>query len=181
MKAIEKYIGQLSEKDQKYYRHWLKELNESQIESLGNLTEKLALAGASRPLQWAWSEINEGIPQFARFRFLQELYMTAYDVNGNVDCAHDFDATIGKAYQQLTAAAGKEQLDHFLRSYGKGLLYQLMGVFDEGNVESERDGFSWRLMKTNPETDEMLKGIDGLHEDFMEFDQEITPPNIENH
>lgn len=180
MKSIDKYIDQLSEKDQKYYRHRLKELNDSQIEALASLTEKLQLAGATKPLHWAWSEIREGIPQFARFRFLQELYVAAFDVDGNVDCAHDFDPNIAKTYQQLSGTVSKEHLNQFLRNYGKGLLYQLMGVFDEGNFESERDGFSWRLMKTNPETDELLKGIDGLHEDFMEFDQEILPPNSEN-
>lgn len=32
-------------------------------------------------------------------------------------------------------------------------------------------------MKTNTPGDKMLRGIDGLHEDFMEFDQETWEPH----
>jgi len=175
MKPVtEKYVSQSA--NRKMYEYHIPKLNEEKQEQLENLLQKLETAGATRPLNWAWSEINEGIPQLARFRVLQELYQTAYDISGNIDSAYDFDPEIGAVYQEVATATGKAALDQLLLNYGKGLLYHLIGLLDEGNSESERDGLSWRLMKTNPETDELLAGINGLHEDFIEFDRETAQP-----
>lgn len=174
MKDINKYIDKLNEHDQKYYRHRLKELSEAQKNELAELVENLDNAGATKPLSWAWSEITEGIPQFARFRVLQELYSAAYDVAGSIDSAeNDFGYNAGTTYEAISGNLGKEKTDQFLIAYAKGMLYNLIGFLDEGNIEAERDGFSWRLMKTGEHGDEMIRGIDGLHEDFMEFEKEI--------
>lgn len=170
---INEHIDKLSEHDQKYYRHRLKELSEAQKNELAELVEKLDNAGATKPLSWAWSEVTEGIPQFARFRVLQEIYSAAYDVAGNIDSAEDFGIEADTTYQAISGSLGKEKTDQFLIAYAKGMLYNLIGFLDEGNFEAERDGFSWRLMKTGENGDEMIRGIDGLHEDFMEFDDEI--------
>ena len=173
MKDINEHINKLSEHDQRYYRHRLNELSEAQKNELAELVEKLDNAGATKPLSWAWSEISEGIPQFARFRVLQELYRSAYDVAGSISSAEDFGIDAGTTYQAISGSMGKEKTDQFLIAFAKGMLYNLIGFLDEGNFEAERDGFSWRLMKTKEHGDEMIRGIDGLHEDFMEFDKEI--------
>jgi hypothetical protein len=174
MTDINKHLDKLSEHDQKYYRHRLSKISEAQKNELAELVEKLDNAGATKPLSWAWSEISEGIPQFARFRVLQELYRSAYDVAGSIDSAeNDFEIDAGATYQAISGNLGKEKTDQFLIAYAKGMLYNLIGFLDEGNFEAERDGFSWRLMKTDEHGDKMIRGIDGLHEDFMEFDKEI--------
>lgn len=171
----EKYVTQSA--DRKMYEYHIPKLSEEKQEQLEALVQKLEAAGATRPLSWAWSETKEGIPQFARFRVLQELYQTACAVPANIDCAHDFDPEMGTLYQEIAAVSGKAALDQLLLNYGRGLLSHLISLLDEGNFESERDGFSWQLMQTNPETDELLAGIHGLHEDFIDFDQEITLPD----
>lgn len=161
--------------NKKYYEHRIAQLSEARQQQLEALCEGLEAAGAKRPLDWALSETEEGIPQYARFRVLQELYQSAYSVTDNIDSAqYDFGFNANETYEALAKGIGREQLDQFLVAYGKGMLYNLVNMLDEGNSESARDGFSWRLMKTNDRGDEMLKGIDGLHEDFMEFDKEIN-------
>jgi hypothetical protein len=167
-----KLVAQSS--NRKYYEHRISQLSEDRQQQLETLCEGLEAAGAKRPLDWALSETDEGIPQFARFRVLQELYQAANSVTNNVDSAeYDFGFNATETYETMAKAIGKKQLDDFLIAYGKGISYNLVTMLDEGNPESERDGFSWRLMKTNLPGDEMLKGIDGLHEDFMEFGDQI--------
>lgn len=172
MNETSKFIAQLSDREQQRYRHEISRLNEAQQQQLEALVVRMARSGAKKPLDWAWSEFREGIPQWGRFMIIKELYLTARNVEGNVDAGHDFDPNTGKIYQEIAAVLGEERLKQFLVGYGKGLLNNMLGIFDEGNIDYESDD-NWLLMTHDRQTGKTGRPISGLHEDFLEFDDEI--------
>jgi hypothetical protein len=173
MNETNKQIAQLSEREQQRYRYEISRLNEEQQQQLETLVVRMVRSGASKPLDWAWSEFREGLPQWARFMIIKEMYLTARNAEGNVDAAHDFDPNIGNIYQEIVAALGEEKLKQFLVGYGKGLLNNMLGIFDEGNFDYESND-SWLLMTHDRETGTLGRPVSGLHEDFLEFDGEIA-------
>lgn len=134
MNETNKYLSQLADGEQKRYRYELSKLDAAQLQQLEALVTRMARSGARRPLSWAWSEFREGIPQWARFMILKGMYLSAGDLKGNTDAATDFLPCSGSTYNQVAAAIGEEKLNQFLVSYSKGMLYNLLGLFDEGHM-----------------------------------------------
>lgn len=88
--------------------------------------------------------------------------------------ASDFDAVIEDKYQEIAEAIGEDKLLDFLSSFSKGLIYNVIDLMDEGNREFERDKISWVLMKTDENNKTTGQIIQGLHEDILEFEDEIN-------
>ena len=178
MEEIKKQLDQLSGSNKKYYEFEISKLNESEKQHLEELVLRMVKSGARKPLDWAWSEFREGLPQWARFMILKEMYLSAYDVGGNVDAAGEFGPEVSRVYEEISSGIGTEKLNRFLTAYAKGMLYNMLGIFDEGNFDYESND-SWILMTQNRETDEPGKPVSGLHEDFLEFEEQIEiPPQI---
>ncbi|HJT74163.1 MAG TPA: hypothetical protein VJ720_09095 [Chitinophaga sp.] len=171
MKELQKYLEQSS--DRKYYEHRISTLSETEKERLEQLVIKMANAGAKEPFSWAFSEFREGIPQFARFMVLKGLYQSAYDIEGSIGTGNDFDPHIDTVYKEIADAVGEEKLKGFLINYGKGMLYNMLGILDEGNTDYESED-SWQLMEHNRGSDTLGKPVSGLHEDFLEFEQQLS-------
>ncbi|MDR2234974.1 MAG: hypothetical protein LBE92_02515 [Chryseobacterium sp.] len=172
MEEINRQLALLPDNSRQYYQHEFSTLNESEKQQLEELVVRMVKNGAAKPLSWAWSEFREGIPQWARFMILKEMHQSANDIEGNVDAAEEFAPEMTDHYQQLSDTLGKEKLHQFLSGYAKGMLYNMLGIFDEGNFDYDSPD-SWQLVTHNRETDELGKAISGLHEDFLEFDQEL--------
>ncbi len=172
MNETNKYISRLSEQEQKRYRYELSKLDEAQSQELEALVTRMVQAGAKKPLSWAWSEFKEGIPQWARFMIISGMYRSAHDVAGNVDAGSEFARDSQETYTTLVAAAGEEKVNHFLESYARGMLYNMLGILDEGNPDYESKD-SWMLITYDSSTEAPGKPISGLHEDFLEFESEI--------
>ncbi|WP_153393895.1 hypothetical protein [Chryseobacterium vaccae] len=178
MEEIEKQLNQLSVSNKKYYEFEFSKLNETEKQRLEELVQRMVKSGAKKPLDWAWSEFREGIPQWARFMILKEMYLSAYDVAGNIDAAEEFNPEMNQNYDEMSSAIGTEKLNQFLTSYAKGMLYNMLGIFDDGNFDYESND-SWILMTQNRETDELGEPVSGLHEDFLEFEEQIEiPPQV---
>lgn len=170
----------MSEHNRKHYAYELSKLSEAEKQQLEALVARMVKDGAKKPFEWAWSEFREGIPQWARFMILKGMYQSAYDIPGNIDSGDEFDQETGNTYQGIVEKVGKEKLHQFLTSYARGMLYNMIGIFDEGNFDNESND-SWLLMTQDRESGEPVKPISGLHEDFMEFDQEIEINGINQH
>ena len=143
------------------------------------LAKKLKRAGATSPKSWARSEVDEGIPQFARFLLLKNLVHIANDVQGNLDSGEELAEDLADTHAAASAALGEAQLNALLRSYGKGMVQQFIGLIDWGNGDMERDGLSWALVQTDGEGDiiKPLRIIEALSEDFLEFEaSELAKP-----
>lgn len=173
MEEIRKQLSRLSENNRRHYEYDLSKMSKEKKQLLEEFVVRLVKEGAKNPLSWAFSEVQEGIPQFARFMIIKNLYLSAYDVEGNVDSGEEFDQTTNDTYQEIIDKVGTEKLHQFLANYAKGMLYNMIGVFDEGNFDYESD-YSWQLMQYNPVTDILGRPVSGLHEDFLEFDQELN-------
>lgn len=163
--------------NRKFYEHHIPKLGEAEQEQLDLLVGQLAAAGARNPLPWAYSQATEGIPQLERFLVLKYLYLSALDIEGNIDAGHDFDRQLGERYKEIADVVGNDKLQHLLLNYGKGMLYNLLGVIDEGNTDYESD-VSWQLLQYDRGKEQFGRGIGGLHEDFMEFHDEIELPGV---
>lgn len=78
----------------------MKELTKEQAIQLNDLVNSLSKAGAKNTLQWALSEIREGIPQFGRFLVLKRLSEIIKSPEENLELASDFDNEINEKYRE---------------------------------------------------------------------------------
>ncbi|QQT33044.1 hypothetical protein I6I99_10950 [Sphingobacterium multivorum] len=127
-------------------------------------------------MSWAWSEFQEGIPQWARFMILKGMYQSATDTEGNADAAMEFDQDAGEIYEEITEAVGEEKLKQFLTAYGKGMLYNMIEIFDEGNPDYDSND-SWKIVTEVRESESEERQIAGLHENFSNSHKQKNPAN----
>jgi hypothetical protein len=159
--------------DKKYYEHIISKLTDKQKAEFESLVTRLDNAGAKNPLQWASSEVREGIPQFGRFLMLKNLFDIGKAIQGNISTAGDFDEEFDEKYTEIKNTIGQEKLLNFLTSYSKGIIYNVIGLLDEGNIDADRDKIDWVLMKTDENFEPTGQILGALHEDFLEFENEI--------
>ena len=159
--------------DKEYYEKQILKLTDNQKEEFESLVIRLENAGAKNPLSWANSEVNEKIPQFGRFLMLKSLFDIAKSTEDNISMAGDFDDDFEEKLDEIKDKIGEEKLFDFLTSYSKGIIYNLIELLDEGNREIDRDKISWTLIKTDENFEPTGQIIQGLHEDFLEFEYEI--------
>lgn len=169
MKTIQDYIDQ--SEDKAYYTREYENLSTEQKEKFEGLVLALDSENASRPLGWALSETTENIAQFSRFLFLKGMFDIANDVEGNIDLAldvdEDYEEDIFEVAEKLEEVIGKKELNDFLKSYSKGMMWQIFNFIDEGNYNSE-DKPMWTLKE-----DKTNRNIGGLHENFDGFEEEL--------
>ena len=171
MKQTQKHLENSNQK--KFYERKISELTSEQKNELESLVIRLEKAGAKNPLSWALSEVTEKIPQFGRFLVLKTLFDIAKSTEDNISIAEDFDEDFNDKFDEIKENVGQEKLFDFLTSYSKGIIYNLIELLDEGNREFDRDKISWTLMKTDENFEPTGQIIQGLHEDFLEFENEI--------
>ncbi|HEU4496013.1 MAG TPA: hypothetical protein VFR70_03090 [Flavobacterium sp.] len=178
MEEIKKQLNHLPDNRRKSYEYRLSKMSEAESQQLEALVVRMVKEGATNPLSWAFSQWDEGIPQYERFMILKNLYQYADDVAGSVDSANDFDPGFASAWQEICKAVGEEKLRKFLTSYGRGLFQSMLDILDEGNPDHESDD-SWQLMQYNRTTEATGRPISGLHEDFIDFDQQLKLPETD--
>ncbi|WP_337085141.1 hypothetical protein [Elizabethkingia anophelis] len=171
MKHTQKHLENSDHKE--FYEQKISTLTDLQKEEFENLVIKLEKAGARNPLSWASSEVTEKIPQFGRFLVLKSFLDIAKSTEDNLTMAEDFDEEMEDKLEEIKEKVGEEKLFDFLKSYSKGMIYNIIELLDEGNREAERDKISWTLMKTDENFEPTGQIIQGLHEDFLEFEDEI--------
>ena len=152
----------------------MEELTKEQEIQLNDLVNRLSKAGAKNPLQWARSEVREGIPQFGRFLVLKRLFEIIKSPETNIALASDFDGEIDDKFEEISKTIGKEKLIDFLTSFSKGLASSFIELLDEGNENADEDKVNWVLLKTDDKGEHTEQIIQGLHEDFLEFEDEIA-------
>jgi len=172
MENLEKYLDASSEWKE-YYLQEISELTEEQKTELEDLLIRLDKAGAKEPLSWALSEVTENIPQFGRFLVLKNLFEIAKSPTKNISMALDFDCEIKNKFSEISKTVGEEKLLDFLSSFSKGMMYHVVELFDEGNRNAKEDKVNWVLLKTDENGKHSEQIIQGLHEDFLEFENEI--------
>jgi hypothetical protein len=137
--------------------------------------------GAPDPDAWARSEVEEGIPQLARFLFLRQawrLVVTEGDstwIAGAIQRADGHPdepyAGVGHALKRLRArGATDEEITDVVRGMQAELLFSLCYLMgDPGDIEPEAGHVGWALVKVD-EQGNVVGNIDALHESVLETD-----------
>jgi hypothetical protein len=164
-------------------------------QELHQLTQHFRAMGAFDPESWAISQLEEGIPQYARLVFLRQAWKNIV-VEGDTSWVEaliqeserrprDPGSGAGPALQRMLAAgASHEDIAEVVRVMQwrvlAGLAYQLA---DPGVVEYPADDLprvSWTLFEVD-EGGEPLHPIDGLHESVLDTDpsgREMRPKGV---
>lgn len=148
-------------------------------ETLPELTELFRRLGAPDPEAWASSQIEEGIPQLARFLFLRQAWRQVVregacdwieqEIERSLNGPDEPFAAVGHALTGLRAkGASGEELTDLVRGMQVQLLHgfcYLLG--DPGLDEAEVADMDWSLVQTDDDGN-MLGFVDGLHESVLE-------------
>jgi hypothetical protein len=155
------------------------------------LTRLFELAGAADPQSWAESEIEEGIPQLARFLFLRQAWRLVVadadvqwidrEIQQSKRHADAPGAGLGQSLARLLASgASREDLAELARTVQwqllHGLCYQLS---DPAIEEPELSEVAWGLFEVDKDG-KVGRPIEGLHESVLETDptgREMRPKN----
>lgn len=148
---------------------------------LAKLTSLFRKLGARDPESWARSELDEGIPQLARFLFLRQAWRKVISEDDGVWISNEITrakkrsdgpgAGAGLALQRLLAAgANPQDLTELVRVMQWQMLSRLCYLLeDPGDVEPEAARVAWALFEVDADGNPG-RPIDGLHESVLETD-----------
>lgn len=145
---------------------------------LAALFQKL---GARNPEAWARSQVEEGIPQLARFVFLRQAWRQIVKegdsswIDSSIRRAETHPdepyAGVGPALKKLCGrGATAEELTDLVRGMQAELLFSFCHLLDDpGDVEKDVADVAWGLVRVDEEGN-VLGSIGGLHESVLETD-----------
>jgi hypothetical protein len=160
---------------------------------LETLTKIFAQLGARDPESWAESQIENGIPQLARFLFLRQAWRSIVEegdaswIDEAIERAKNDPsepyAGGGHALVSLKAkGATDDELTDLVRAMQAKLLFSFCYLLeDPGDLEEEIADVGWALVEVDDE-DNIISGIPGLHESVLEMDptgREMRPRRFE--
>lgn len=145
------------------------------------LTALFKKLGARDPAGWARSQLEEDIPQLARFLFLRQAWRAVVDedettwitaaISGAESKPNEPYAGVGHALRKLRErGATDRELTDLVRGMQAELLFQLCYLLeDPGEVEPEVADVQWALVQVDDEGN-VLANVNGLHESVLETD-----------
>jgi hypothetical protein len=164
-------------------------------EEIQELAAHFRALGAEDPEGWARSQVNEGIPQYARFVFLRQAWKNVI-ADGNTSW---IDAQIAEAEKRprdpgagagpalkrmLDAGVKREDIAEVARVMQwellSGIAYQLDNSGDVDYPNKNMPMVNWALFETN-EAGEPSGQIPGLHESVLDTDpsgREMRPKGV---
>jgi hypothetical protein len=146
-----------------------------------DLAELFRKLGADDPEVWARSQIQEGIPQLARFLFLRQAWQLVVSEDdtswidrgiGRAEKRPDEPyAGVGHALKKLRArGASDEEITDLVRGMQAQLLFSFCFLLDDaGYLPDEVADMAWALHQVD-EAGNVLGTIEGLHESVLETD-----------
>ena len=151
------------------------------MDDLDRLTARFAELGAPDPRSWAQSQLQEGIPQLARYLFLREAWRLVVAEGDRTWIEQDVAsaerdpqapyAGAGSALKRLRAlGAADADITDLVRGKQAELLFSLCSLLDDPTVDDvvDQDIF-WALVQVTDAGD-VLATISALHESVLETD-----------
>ncbi|AVT34191.1 hypothetical protein C6361_05355 [Plantactinospora sp. BC1] len=119
--------------------------------------------GCADPHGWTRSEIEENLPQLARYRFLRTLWPRM------IDGWHDGITNIPAARRALDAGASRPDLTQLARAVAYETVFaMLQHLGDDERATAEVP--SWTLAEISRTGHITGRQLDGLHEDLLALD-----------
>ena len=148
---------------------------------LSRLTRLLEIAGARDPNEWAKSEVEEDIPQLARFLFLRQAWRAIIPEGDTSWIEREVQAAkqnprapgsgLGLALAKLKeAGADVESLTEVARTAQWQLLHSICYQLSDPSIEElELQHVAWGLFEVD-EKGRAGRPVEGLHESVLETD-----------
>lgn len=151
---------------------------------LPRLTEQFRAFGATDPEAWAESQLEEGIPQYARFVFLRQMWECVINdgdtswidtlIQDSEQGPNNPGAGAGPALKRMLATGvSRDDIAEVVRVMQWEVLAELAyQLSDPGVVDypvEDLPEVHWALFETD-EDGKPLHPIDGLHESILELD-----------
>lgn len=131
-------------------------------------------AGCTDARSWVNSELGENLPQFARFLMLRDVHLLTDDVDGALSDAIFDRPELEEALATLRNAVDPQVLHALLHAYGKALGNGFVMALDEGPAMREEGMPGWQLMETDAGDEPTGRRVQGLHEDYLEFEESYS-------
>jgi hypothetical protein len=134
---------------------------------MDELTRRMRDLGADDPAGWAASEIEEGIPQQARFLFLRRIWPDAIDGWRRGEEIRRIPA----GARLLDSGASQDDLATMLRAAAYEAAFTVVDRIDGGyDPDAPSDAPGWALMEVGPDDNLTGRVIGGLHESLLGVD-----------
>lgn len=154
------------------------------------LTDIFSKLGADDPEEWAESQIEEGIPQLARYIFLKGCWdniikdgdtswINNQIDNTPVDSREPFSGIAHALRRLLDSGADPKDLIDLVRGAQAELLFSFCNQLDDPDSVEDNQYVNWGLVQLDDD-DQPTNFISGLHESVLETDptgREMTPRN----
>lgn len=120
---------------------------------------------------WARSQIQEGIPQLARYLFLRQAWRNVIPADVGAAANH-WHADAPEFRKLLAAGVPLVDLVALVRKAQRSLLFSLCYLMDDPNIaEAEVEAMDWGLFQIDADGRPGAR-ISGLHESVLETDPE---------
>ena len=80
-------------------------------------------------------------------------------------------------YQKLASQFDEQELKKLLHFYGKSIIGKVIDMLDQGYLYDVNGNVGWSLMELDNKGTTTDRLIQGLHEDFLEFEESELAPN----
>ena len=149
-------------------------------DELDTLAEVFRKAGAPDPESWAASQLEEGIPQLARFLFLRQAWKYVADegnhdwINASIGAFENNPerpfSGVGRALASMTAkGVTDEEIIDLVRGCEAETLSGFCYLLEDPGLTEEDPEVEWALFQID-EQGQPIAAIDGLHESVLETD-----------
>jgi hypothetical protein len=148
------------------------------MNDIEKLTELFRKLGAPEPERWARSQVQEGVPQLARFLFLRQAWKEIVgkhdeqwisDLQTRAFREDPAGDVVGALDRLLAQGASKQDLTTVVRAMQWRFLVDFCRLLDgPGEVEPEVRDMKWRLFQVDDESDKPMEPMVRLYESVLE-------------
>jgi hypothetical protein len=145
-------------------RHaWLQQFPADTRQRAQRLLHALNELGCDDPEGWARSEVEENIPQLARYQFLHTLWPQM------IDSWRDGITNIPAAQRAQRAGASRDDLTQLAQAVAYETVFAMLSHLADDDQATDSLP-SWTLTETDPAGTPTGRSLDSLHEDLLALD-----------
>lgn len=147
--------------------------------TLEELTQIFKNLEANDPELWASSQIEEGIPQLARFLFLKGAWDGVVPDNDQwIDTLLEwYDDKASTPYsgqdhavkRMIDLGVHKEDITELVRCVAAAMIFHIGYMLDDSSSVQGNDHVDWALMQVDKD-ENIITQINGIHESVLETD-----------